>query len=357
MPNTLQLAVDPYLLCLPDPCTSEIQIQQFVNALLGWSTLLRRKEAHVLVSDAVRAALLADGEYPHQHRLRDLLRILKCEIVDHETVCRLAQSLLDRTPSLEDTFGVRVVLLDESKTAIEPRGLVNRLKRKTRAALAEMLVIVSVGEAYCATKMQRLTIVASTSLNGAGDAEEPDIALEAELHDLQWAEQDEEMGLSFPLLIRNTIPLASCHEAILRQAGVWKVWDNASSEDAAIDAIELCVRDLMRVGLDDGRRIRFRLGGCFLESVRKWGFSSRSDYAMVLVESCARIILDAPKNPLNAFRIDKTSTKQRVRKDGALAYRTHLTKKGPGYRLMFWRLPDGTVEFANVGDKDELTIL
>jgi len=79
---------------------------------------------------------------------------------------------------------------------------------------------------------------------------------------------------------------------------------------------------------------------------------------MVLIESCARIVLGVPKNPIKEFRINsKPTSDQRVRHDGSLAYRTHLTKKGAGLRLMIWIRPDGTFEFANMGDKDELEIL
>lgn len=78
---------------------------------------------------------------------------------------------------------------------------------------------------------------------------------------------------------------------------------------------------------------------------------------MVLIESCARIVLGIPKNTLNEFRENsKATSKQRVREDGALAFRTHLTKKGIGLRLMFWKKQNGTIEFANIGDKDELEI-
>jgi len=77
---------------------------------------------------------------------------------------------------------------------------------------------------------------------------------------------------------------------------------------------------------------------------------------MVLIETCARIVIGYPKNELAPFRIDANSSKQRSREDGSRAFRTHLTKKGPGFRLMFWETPTGLIEFANVGDKDELVI-
>lgn len=140
--ESFQLAIDPYILCLPNPCNSSKEIEAFVDALLGWSTL-QQQNLNVLIADAARIALLEDGEYPHQYRLRDLMREHKCEVADSETVCRLTQSLLDRTPSLEEYYGINSILIAPEKSYILPDAFLSRLKDKTRAAFIEMLVIIT----------------------------------------------------------------------------------------------------------------------------------------------------------------------------------------------------------------------
>ncbi len=66
----------------------------------------------------------------------------------------------------------------------------------------------------------------------------------------------------------------------------------------------------------------------------------------LLAESCARIAFGNPKNALNEWHAAEL-------RPGWRAFRTHLTKRGPGYRLMFWRRPDKRIVFANVGPKRE----
>jgi hypothetical protein len=357
MPDTLDLAIDPYLMCLPDPCYSPEQIESCVNALLGWSSMLRRQNARVLVADATRIALLEDGEYPHQHRLRELLREHRWEVADHETICRLTQNLLDRTPSLEEFYGVDAVLIDDTNTRVTPDALVERLKSKTRAAFIEMLVILLVEQqATTAGDNQQTFIASALQMADEGDAAF-DVQCDSELQDWQWLAEARHSLPSLPKAVSGTIPLATSHKTLLRQLGIWEVWKHAEKDQAAIDAIELCIDDLLASGVSGVRRTQFRLGAHFLESARKWGFGGRSDYASVLIESCARIILSIPKHSMDVFRDSADSQRQRARNDGAVAYRTHLTKKGPGFRLMLWKLVNGTIEFANVGDKDELTIL
>ncbi|HBP90841.1 MAG TPA: hypothetical protein DD706_24505 [Nitrospiraceae bacterium] len=357
MPDALRVAIDPYLLCLPNPCYSLEQIERFVNSLLGWNGILRRPEANVLVADTARMALLDDGEYPYPHKLRGLLQRHNCDFADHETICRLSQNLLDRTPSLEEFYGVNAILVDETKTQVTPCAIVDRLKSKTRSAFIEMLVIVLVEKHATVSSPRGSTTIASTMEGLAGDADLSEIQFDSELYDWSWSIQDRYAIPPFPAAVSGLIPLATSHNAFLRQLGVWELWKNATDAASAVDAIELCIDELVASGSNDEHRTRFQLGPGFLESARTWGFGNRSDYARLLVESCARIVLNIPKHLLGVFHEHGDSTRQRRRGDGALAFRTHLTKKSAGFRLMLWKLPDGTIEFANVGDKDELSIL
>ena len=106
----------------------------------------------------------------------------------------------------------------------------------------------------------------------------------------------------------------------------------------------------MTAGTGERARLkRFQVGEQFLESAKRNGFGTR----MNVIDSCARILLDVPKNYIESFRVGADSYKQRFRGDGAGTFRTHLTKDGPGYRLMFWQLKDGSLRFANVGPKPE----
>lgn len=356
MPSDLHVAIDPQLVCLPTPCTSSEQIESFIDALLGWSDLLSRDDVRVSVADCVRIALFEDGEYPFPHKLRELLRGCGSDVADHETVCKVTQSLLDRTPSLEEYLGVRSVLFGEDTATVVPDYLLARLRSKTKVAFLEMLVIIAARRTLGPAGIGHVTIASPEPGAGhmsAGD--EDDVTVASELHDVEWCDASWCTQVALPARISDELPLASGYLALIRQLGIWVLWDHAQSAAGATDAIEVCLQDLAVAGVDTTGRRKYVLGPRFLPSAQAWGFGARSDYCSVLVEACARIILSVPKNPLNDF-YEPNSKRQRVRNDGARAFRTHLTKKGAGFRLMFWERPDGCIEFANVGDKDELVI-
>ncbi len=217
-----------------------------------------------------------------------------------------------------------------------------------------MLVILAAGRRLGPKASSIVVFATSPAPVGEQGAEEVSIA--ADIDEIEW--HDAHCGHTpLPCSVREKLTLADCYKALTRQLGVWALWQNAATIVGARDAIEVCIEELVASGVDGTQRSHYRFGEHFLESVRNWGFGARPDHASVLIESCARIILGIPKNPLNEFRESSNSAEQRTRDDGACAFRTHLTKKGAGFRLMLWRLMDGTIEFANVGDKDELAIM
>lgn len=355
MSNAVQLVVDPYLVCLPNPCTSVNQIEEFVECLLEWSSLVGRQDTEVLISDSVRIALYDDGEYPYEYRLRDLLHKFRFDVADHETICSVAQRLLASTPSLEESVGIRFVDHDEGQTHVVPRHLKARLCNHTQNAFVDMLVLWAFGRRMSPIE-EGVTALASSPPSDGGQ-ETDHVCIAAEVREADWIDVTWAAKASMPYSIDDQFMLADCYRSLRRQLGIWALWNHADDSVGAQDAIEVIIEGLIASGADGKKRREYRLGASFLSSAKQCGFGNRPDYASLLVESCARIVLAIPKNAVDEFRQSSSSRQQRVRDDGAGAFRTHLTKKGAGFRLMLWELPDGSIEFANVGNKSELVIL
>ena len=183
------------------------------------------------------------------------------------------------------------------------------------------------------------------------------IAVKADIHDIGLVSTDSQLKCTLPISISQRIPVVFSHEQLIESLDLWTVWDGASSEEAVRLCIDARVKNIISSGTIDDAICNFVIGEGFVASLHTWNADSRRDYAMVTVESCARIVLGIPKNPINEFRENaEGAATQRRRDNGALAFRTHLTKKGVGLRLMFWKCTDGTIEFANIGSKDELEI-
>jgi len=104
----------------------------------------------------------------------------------------------------------------------------------------------------------------------------------------------------------------------------------------------------------------FSIGSNFFQSICENQSGPQSRYGSIVLESCARVVLNTPKNSIDPFMKGQRSKSedQWVReRDQALAYRTHVTKSGEGLRLVFWRTPSNLVEFANVSVHNDLSLL
>lgn len=348
MPDAHEIVVDPYLLCLPNPCSSVDQLETFISSLLGWRSLLKRSNAYILLADSARVALNDDDEFPHRHKLSQLLKQYQCEIADIKTISDLTDGILKSSPCFEEYYDIDTIVINEGRTEILPSQILTRLKNSCRTAFSEVLASIPIVQQLKPEESRNLVLIASAPGEISPVPDEIGVVSEVQISFRKELSEDVQAN------VVDTIPISFWDNEISAQLEVWELWDNASSNDSAVSAIELRVQNLIDAGVNPAK-LEYKLGSNFLQTVRIWG----ADHAMIIIESCARIILGIPKNSLNEFRVDSKSTSaQRKRNDdGALAFRTHLTKKGAGLRLMFWKLPSGVIEFANIGDKDELEIL
>lgn len=99
----------------------------------------------------------------------------------------------------------------------------------------------------------------------------------------------------------------------------------------------------------------YRFGPRFLESVKALEGVCREKVLDVIVELLTDRARDIPGRELHQLRDSESSPSQRVRADGARAWRCALQVNTPSARrLHFWKLTDGAIELDSVGTHDNL---
>ena len=350
------IALDPYLLCLPTPCESAVQIEDFVERLLAWKKAIKLRDLRILISEDCINALYGDGQYPYRHQLNRLMQEFPIEFADTETIAQVAQGLLDRLPPLDEVTGIAYALCCDGYPIIVPDALLVRLGPRTQVAFADALVRLAYH--YGIEENGRDCIIASSVLSTDGP-EVHEVVVRALIEDIEVTSSGNHTEHVTPVLAERVFSRHLNYESILRVAGPIQLWGEGTSTASAIEAVHVAVNKLAGVdySLMQARKVAC-FGSSFLASVQKNSFTSRHDWLGVLIESCARIIVGEPKNDVRPFRRNESpDAEQRTRSyDDARAFRTHLTGGHEGWRLMLWKWPDGTIEFANVGRKFELEI-
>lgn len=349
------IVVDPYLVCLPQASESLEQLEAFVENLLGWADLLNRGDVNVHFPSACLDGLVESGQYPYGHELKKMTSRFGATHLSEDLVCRVAQRVLDRTPTLEKRCSINIVVFDEQSYRVEPEVYITRLAEQIGWGLKHGLAVMACYQHHNGSRTGFLLASAKSDPEEAFKDDEVRVA--AHVEEIDSLADAEDWANVLPTDIEEAVPVAFSRDSILEQLGTLRLWGDAESEQDAGDAIDTRVRELLATGTGDREHVKpYLLGAEFLRSVRANAFAARSDLAGILIDSCARIVIDVPKQEVEPFRVSENSAEQLVRTDGARAWRTHLTKAGPGYRLMLWTLPNGSVEFANVGPKKELKI-
>jgi len=346
------LVVDPFLICLPRHCEEPDHLDQFVSNLLAWADILRRKEVPVHFPAVCLDAVLEYGYYPYDHELRQTAARLGAEHLSVDLVCRVAQEVLERTPTLEEACEITIVDFDEDSYEVSPDIYVTRLADKLGWAFKHGLATIACFER--ASSATSRFMIASASSKPVDAFDNLELRIVARIDGLDVSTRLADLAKVVPFDLDHSFSVALDGQSLLRTVGCLALWLQAHTADHVRDAVNARVEEVLAAGTGSRDQLRqFRVGNEFLESARRNGFASRLNP----IDSCARILLGVPKNPVEPFRISVDSTIQRTRGDGARAFRTHLTKDGPGYRLMYWELADGSIEFANIGPKHELAIL
>lgn len=350
------IIVDPFLVCLPRDCDEQEQLDQFVENLLAWSGLLRRKDIVVLFADSCLATLLNDGFYPYGYELKKIAVRLGATHLPIDFVCQVAQTLLDRTPKLEEHCSINIVVFDEPSYSFQPEVYLTRLGAKIGWEFKHGLIVVA---CFLRKHPDHTGFLLASAMSAPREVfQDQEVEISAHVEAIDSPLDAEWWSKLLPSDVNQELPVVFSRDAVFEHIGSLELWGSAESSEHAAEAIATRIRELLALGLGDESKVKdFYFGAEFLDSVRKNAFAARADLATNLIDSCAKIVLGAPKNSVEPFREDERPTSsQRTRGDGALAWRTHLTKRGAGFRLMFWELTSGGIELANVGTKSELKI-
>ncbi len=358
MTKPIRALVDPHILRVPDPCEESLVLEDYIDSLLDWSDLAKREDVRILVSSSATAALYIDQEYPDRTKLSSLCARVRNAVADANTLSRHIEGLLMNSEELDNHLILDVVLFEESSSRIQPSYLLDRLKPNSRSEFLDALVKLSVDKRLRAPQHAPVTFLVSAPHVAPETEPRMSVCVNALVDTISLTSglPEPQYRSAFDIEIETSIAFSSAD--LFARLDLCEVWQKNLTTELASIVIELRVNRFQSSEYPDAVPTPFKIGECFMASAEKWDAIHRRDYAGLLIDSCARIVVGDPKNPVNIFRVGKNSgSPQRIREDGARAYRTHLTSKGIALRLMFGKLQDGSIEFANLGAKSELEIL
>jgi hypothetical protein len=335
------VVLDPALLAIPNMAGSEEEVERIFATVTEWSKqIFHHWPIRVVQPTRTAEVLAAAGAFPAGENIRQLLEMCHLEhVFSGEDIRRAVTAILSQCSTAAEVIGSEAD--DCSLGSADP----DIFEPYTPPAMRDAMV------RACATSLLYEPSKVESWVAPGVPQSVPEIRFRCQVDTLS----PPKANTSVPYSSFGRVRLAERYEALVDAISASRAWQFAEGQKDICLAIAAEALTLLRVEnpLATMRDVgHFAVGSAFLDSLAHWQADGNREFSNVVRESCARIVLGKPKQAVGFLRQGNKPIK---RSDGAIAKRTHLTKKGVGLRLMFWDTAKG-VEFANIGSKNELSI-
>ncbi|HYC04478.1 MAG TPA: hypothetical protein VED40_14385 [Azospirillaceae bacterium] len=347
------IIVDPALCAVPSVVSEKDDVIQIVLTLRELSKMARvDRGACVYCIENLPSVLASANYFPLSDSIKEMLDHYDLSAVyTVEEIRRTVISIMERASAIEVLSEVDFLIPYGS--SIVPR----EVDIPGSAVLSEALHVLF---AHAGIMINRRGVpigLVSAAMNfGAKDLES--VGFKGLATDIQPPLPENEVELDFSLPIFRSI------DGLLRSTSPSDIWNVANAQAEVAEAIKLLAFQIL-LGANPKACIEdvpeFSIGDDFFGSLVTWGCGPSGKFSNCTLEVCARVLIGLPKYEVKKF-LARVSAKgqglvhKKRTKDGALAFRTHVSKDHEALRLMFWRNKDNHIEFANVGSKKELVI-
>jgi hypothetical protein len=343
------VALDAALLAIPNSASTGNEAETILGRVVDWSAYLESDSAIRIAQLSGTADTLADlNFFPNPADIDALLTMFALKHVYTVEDIRYSISvILDRAPYFCDLLGSEVRRV--SFCAAEP-DVLNDYDAGLRPAGERIL-----SSTACASLIhsEELGDILFAAL-GSRKSDARSVNVHCDIDEL--VSHFKLTNLYLPVGTSGTVQVAWSPEDVLTRLSpeaIWKRADDCLDIHLAINLEALAIKRSMTPGALPNMVPGFYIGSEFYASLLRNAAGPGGVLADTVRETCARLILGNAKYAVKPLLKGR---KTKIRQDGAVAFRTHVTKHHAGIRLMFWKRTDNVFELANVGPKNELTI-
>ena len=342
------LVLEPAVLAMPALSRDEVSITKAIETIVLLSEALRETDFDIcLLSDA--ANYLAEADlYPVSRSIdQSLADSGLSHVFTTEDIRRSIQNILQQAKRLESTSGVEFLVPEVMQA--EP----DVLSARTHNSLKESLEVTLAHVALLMQKTSKSNVSVLMADRFAGE----EIRLSTDITEITPVFQGHDKLQNLVCTIALVESASSFGEG-LDADELWQIAENETEMRAAISVKACKLRKTSGCTAPKENCDGFAIGSSFCATMHRCQSMPSGKYGTLTFESIARLVAKSPTElPKKLYKLSDTGDRvDVVRDDGAIGWRLHVTKSGEGIRLMFWRLRNASIEFANVGPKNDVDI-
>lgn len=331
----IQLSADPSLVWISDPTDSSNLASECLSRVISWLTFANRNHVQMYVDYNAIIELYSEDLVPNDNHISSIINKIGYEgVINAKELAKLINELViascDMPEPVEKIANFTSLGIDFSAS------ISNESKRKlSENSFLNYCLLWGTSQVELSYVFPRISEEKVTTRN--------EIQVDIFETDVQRVFDESTIGVEVPVFGTDAGLYAS-----LNPHEIWKAAVDGHILEEAIRSLAFN-KDIAHIALKS-----FSFGSSFFETAKKNGGISGS-ISSVLMNKIYEILTGSDGVVISPFRTSSNSSAPvRTRaSDNAEARRVHLTKCHEGYRLLFWELDDGSLEFANVGPKFE----
>lgn len=337
----MKVLVDPHVVAVPPTYSPKHKVTSYLDSMQTWLDAASYPFVRVFHSSNCTNQLIEIDRFPFPQQLRTLLSTSGVTGYDANTVFAFTQRLFGVWEDIEDIIPVRTIT---GKLDVTPTFLLDRLPGYLSEAflgcLGRLVLQRSLGDLALSD-----VYIGSTDHNGHGRG---DLSIIVTISNVK-VDLDYSVLSSKSTQIDGKLTILLTLEDILKSVEWDTIWQYPS----------WAIRKAYYSTLQGSDRQTYPLGSHtfghkFITTIASLGLGTKSGRMKSIYETCALIACNfAPQMAgINPRRLQHSI---RVG-DGAKGMRANISMERAGYRIHYWKCPDGYVEFSCVNIHNDKAI-
>ena len=303
--------IEPSILAIPSLMGEADEIHKYVVLLLFWKEVLEDDWFDVHMSERAAEALFADGRYPLREQLTAVLKKYGIEEYDVNTIARMAEDLLRRTPSFEQYYGVSAVLSERQVFEADIHNVV--LYDSLREDFVRCVLLMALLRSYRLDPPAGHCFIVPTALARS-------VRVVALVHDVEHEREELATLLSLPEQLDSNVLMCDEFSGLMNCVDEREILINATEEKSIGLAIRIALfKDYLQSGEDWNWKVENlpTIRRRFRETCQECCAEHGVALAQKTLRSIVNIVRDATQETFHAIRV-AVGGGSRQRKEGRI---------------------------------------
>lgn len=288
---------------------------------------------------------MESGQFPFANKLAHLFSTTGIVQYDAQTVSRLFMSLFDSWENIEDLLRIASIA---SELDVTPASFVDRISNDASRQFVDCLGKVALEQEAPTTEFAEFTI---GSTDSDADGTVTKLAVNGVITQLKVQHgvcADKIVANGLPATMNCEFSVLLSREQVLRSIDWTIIWEFPAwaIEKAYYSAVSSSDRATHVLS-------SFDVGNRFVDTIIGLSLHTQAGRLKSIYETCALVICGYASQLQG---INPRSLRGSVRDDGAKRMRADISQRRAGYRLLYWKCPNGTVELSCVNVHNDMTI-